>query len=42
VLAYVKNHNLGFEVPYRCGAEVKRYRPTSSSASTTGAVRTTR
>ena len=27
VLAYVKNHNLGFEVPYRCGPEVKRYRP---------------
>jgi type III restriction enzyme len=27
VIAYVKNHNLGFEVPYRCGAEVKRYRP---------------
>ena len=27
VLAYVKNHNLGFEVPYRCGGEVRRYRP---------------
>lgn len=27
VLAYVKNHNLGFEVPYRCGSEVRRYRP---------------
>jgi type III restriction enzyme len=27
VLAYVKNHNLGFEVPYRCGAEARRYRP---------------
>lgn len=27
VLAYVKNHNLGFEVPYRCGGQVKRYRP---------------
>jgi type III restriction enzyme len=27
VLAYVKNHNLGFEVPYRMGAEPRRYRP---------------
>ncbi len=27
VLAYVKNHNLGFEVPYRSGAETRRYRP---------------
>lgn len=27
VLAYVKNHNLGFEVPYRHGSEVRRYRP---------------
>jgi len=27
VLAYVKNHNLGFEVPYRQGAESHRYRP---------------
>ncbi|KAB7646100.1 BPTD_3080 family restriction endonuclease [Polymorphobacter fuscus] len=27
VLAYVKNHNLGFEVPYRMGAQVRRYRP---------------
>jgi type III restriction enzyme len=27
VLAYVKNHNLGFEVPYRWGDEVRRYRP---------------
>ncbi|WP_225766813.1 BPTD_3080 family restriction endonuclease [Inquilinus sp. Marseille-Q2685] len=27
VLAYVKNHNLGFEVPYQCGGEVRRYRP---------------
>lgn len=26
VLAYVKNHNLGFEVPYRAGSEVRRYR----------------
>ncbi len=27
VLAYVKNHNLGFEVPYRSGSESHRYRP---------------
>lgn len=27
VRAYVKNHNLGFEVPYRSGAESHRYRP---------------
>ena len=27
VLAYVKNHSLGFEVPYRAGAETRRYRP---------------
>ena len=27
VLAYVKNHNLGFEVPYRFGSETRRYRP---------------
>jgi type III restriction enzyme len=27
VLAYVKNHNLGFEVPYRHGGDVRRYRP---------------
>jgi len=27
VLAYVKNHNLGFEVPYQCGSEARRYRP---------------
>lgn len=27
VLAYVKNHNLGFDVPYRSGAEAHRYRP---------------
>jgi len=27
VLAYVKNHNLGFEVPYRYGSESRRYRP---------------
>ncbi len=25
--AYVKNHNLGFEVPYRYGSEVRRYLP---------------
>jgi len=27
VRAYVKNHNLGFEVPYRYGSDVRRYRP---------------
>ncbi len=27
VKAYVKNHNLGFEVPYRYGSEPRRYRP---------------
>jgi len=27
VIAYAKNHNLGFEVPYRAGGEVRRYRP---------------
>lgn len=27
VLAYVKNHNLGLEVPYRFGSEMRRYRP---------------
>ncbi len=27
VLAYVKNHNLGLEVPYRYGSENRRYRP---------------
>jgi type III restriction enzyme len=27
VRAYVKNHNLGFEVPYRFGSEARRYRP---------------
>jgi type III restriction enzyme len=27
VRAYVKNHGLGFEVPYRLGAEPRRYRP---------------
>ncbi|MCU0753866.1 MAG: DEAD/DEAH box helicase family protein [Xanthomonadales bacterium] len=27
VIAYVKNHNLGFEVPYRQGAETRQYRP---------------
>jgi type III restriction enzyme len=27
VLAYTKNHNLGFEVPYRYGSEVRHYRP---------------
>ncbi|MGH8773573.1 MAG: restriction endonuclease, partial [Burkholderiales bacterium] len=27
VRAYVKNHNLGFEVPYRYGSEIRKYRP---------------
>jgi type III restriction enzyme len=27
VRAYVKNHGLNFEVPYRCGREAKRYLP---------------
>jgi type III restriction enzyme len=27
VRAYVKNHNLGFEVPYRYASEARRYRP---------------
>lgn len=27
VVAYVKNHNLGFEVPYRYGSETRKYRP---------------
>src|SRR6185312_5185016 len=27
VKAYVKNHNLGLEVPYRFGSEVRRYLP---------------
>ena len=27
VLAYVKNHNLGLEVPYRFGSETRRYIP---------------
>ena len=27
VVAYTKNHNLGFEVPYRYGSENRRYRP---------------
>ncbi|GAB4355030.1 MAG: DEAD/DEAH box helicase family protein [Gammaproteobacteria bacterium] len=27
VLAYVKNHNLGFEVPYRYGSETRTYIP---------------
>jgi type III restriction enzyme len=27
VRAYVKNHNLGFEVPYRSGSESRMYRP---------------
>jgi type III restriction enzyme len=27
VHSYVKNHNLGFEVPYRYGSETRQYRP---------------
>ncbi len=27
VLCYIKNHGLGFEVPYRMGSEARRYRP---------------
>lgn len=27
VRAYVKNHNLGLEVPYRYGSELRKYRP---------------
>ena len=27
VRAYVKNHNLGFEIPYRFGSETRRYLP---------------
>ena len=27
VRSYVKNHSLGFEVPYRCGSENRKYRP---------------
>ena len=27
VRAYVKNHNLGLEVPYRFGSEIRKYRP---------------
>jgi type III restriction enzyme len=27
VIAYVKNHNLGFEVPYRYGSEMRKYIP---------------
>jgi type III restriction enzyme len=27
VIAYVKNHNLGFEVPYRYASETRKYRP---------------
>jgi type III restriction enzyme len=27
VIAYAKNHNLGFEVPYRYGSEIRRYLP---------------
>jgi type III restriction enzyme len=27
VRAYVKNHNLGLEVPYRFGSEARKYRP---------------
>ena len=27
VVAYTKNHSLGFEVPYRYGSEMRKYRP---------------
>ena len=27
VVAYTKNHNLGLEVPYRYGSEVRKYLP---------------
>jgi type III restriction enzyme len=27
VVAYIKNHNLGLEVPYRYGSETRKYRP---------------
>ena len=27
VIAYVKNHSLGFEVPYRYGSQTRQYRP---------------
>ena len=27
VVAYLKNHNLGLEVPYRYGSEMRKYRP---------------
>jgi type III restriction enzyme len=27
VIAYTKNHSLGFEIPYRYGSETRRYRP---------------
>jgi len=27
VKAYVKNHNLGLEVPYRYGSEMRKYLP---------------
>jgi len=27
VVAYTKNHNLGLEVPYRYGSEIRKYRP---------------
>jgi len=27
VRAYVKNHSLGFEIPYRYGSEMRKYRP---------------
>ena len=35
VVAYVKNHNLGLEVPYRYGSESRSTGPTSSCSSTT-------
>jgi type III restriction enzyme len=27
VIAYTKNHNLGLEVPYRYGSEIRKYLP---------------
>ena len=41
VRAYVKNHNLGFEVPYRYGSETRSTGPTSSSWSTMATATTT-
>ena len=41
VRAYVKNHNLGLEVPYRYGSEARRTAPTSSCWWTTATATTT-